>query len=113
MTTKEIRIRCWVEIDGIKFFGPGPAELLEGIQREGSIAQAAKHMGMSYKKAWDIVEDLNTRSSIVFVRSQKGGRAGGSAVVTEEGARFLARYRQLTDNLNAVIEKETDLLKLI
>ena len=38
MKKKEIRFRCWIEIDGVKFFGPGPAELLEHIEQEGSIA---------------------------------------------------------------------------
>jgi molybdate transport system regulatory protein len=47
----EIRVRCWIDINGEKFFGPGRAELLELIGDTGSIAKAAKSMGMSYKKA--------------------------------------------------------------
>jgi molybdate transport system regulatory protein len=113
MKKKEIRIRCWIEIDGIKFFGPGPAELLEGIQREGSLSQAAKQMGMSYKKAWDIVDDLNARSKVKFVQSFKGGKKGGRAELTEQGQKFVAQYRSLERKIGAVVEKEDSLLKLI
>ncbi|TXE13428.1 winged helix-turn-helix domain-containing protein [Algoriphagus aquimarinus] len=69
---KEIRIRCWFEIDGIKFFSPGPARLLELIQSKGSLSGAAKKMGMSYKKVWDLVTDLNTRGQAPHVVSHKG-----------------------------------------
>lgn len=73
MKNKQIRIRCWIDIDGVKFFGPGRAELLELIDQEGSIAKAAKKMGMSYKKAWDMVDEMNTRGVKPFVISRKGG----------------------------------------
>ncbi len=113
MKKKEIRLRCWIEIDGVKFFGPGPAELLEGIEREGSLAQAAKQMGMSYKKAWDIIDRLNAQSKNKFVESFKGGETGGRAELTKQGKKFVALYRSLEKKLNAVISKENKLLKLL
>lgn len=113
MKTKQIRLRCWIEIDGEKFFGPGPAELLEGIEREGSLAKAAKQMGMSYKKAWDIVDHLNSQSKNKFVESHKGGEKGGRAELTEQGKAFVTQYRSLEKKLNAIISKEDKLLKLL
>lgn len=113
MRKKEIRFRCWIDIDGTKFFGPGPAELLELIGEEGSIAKAAKKMGMSYKKAWDIIDELNTRGKKPFVVSRKGGESGGGAALTETGKKVVARYRALTSKLKAIIEKDSVLLKLI
>lgn len=113
MKTKEIRLRCWIDINGEKFFGPGPAELLENIQQEGSIAKAAKKMGMSYKKAWDIVETLNTRGKKPYVVSHKGGENGGGATLTETGKTVVARYKTLTAKLNTIIQKDTELLKWI
>lgn len=113
MRKKEIRFRCWIDIDGTKFFGPGPAELLELIGEEGSIAKAAKKMGMSYKKAWDIIDELNTRGKKPFVVSRKGGESGGGAELTETGKKVVARYRALTAKLRAIIEKDSVLLKLI
>jgi molybdate transport system regulatory protein len=59
---KEIRVRCWIDIDGEKFFGPGPAELLQLVAETGSIAKAAKSMRMSYKKAWEMIINVNTKS---------------------------------------------------
>lgn len=113
MKTKEIRLRCWINVNGEKFFGPGPAELLELIGTEGSIAKAAKKMGMSYKKAWDIVETLNTQGKKPYVVSHKGGENGGGATLTETGKAVIARYRKLTAKLDAIIEKNTEILQLI
>lgn len=112
MKKKEIRFRCWINIDGEKFFGPGPAELLELIEQEGSIAKAAKQMGMSYKKAWDIIDDLNTRGQKPYVISRKGGDKGGGAELTELGKKVILKYRKLTDKMNLIIEKDTEILKL-
>jgi molybdate transport system regulatory protein len=74
---KEIRIRCWIDVDGEKFFGPGPAELLQLVEETGSIASAAKSMGMSYKKAWGIITNMNTKSLKPLVISHKGGKIAG------------------------------------
>ena len=71
---KELRFRCWVDDDGEKFFGPGPAQLLAYIDEEGSLAKAAKRMNMSYKKAWNLVSTLNNNGSEPYVISQKGGQ---------------------------------------
>lgn len=74
---KEIRFRCWISVEGEKFFGPGRMELLGHIHSEGSLSRAARKMGMSYKKAWDMVNDLNSRGSKPFVLLKKGGEKGG------------------------------------
>ena len=107
MIKKQVRIRCWVEIDGARFFGPGPAELLEEIENEGSISRASRKMGMSYKKAWDIVTKLNSFSENKFVEPFKGGDKGGKALVTPHAKKTIERYRMLMKKLNAVIEKDS------
>jgi molybdate transport system regulatory protein len=112
MDKKKIRIRCWVEIEGSRFFGPGPAELLEQIENTGSISRGAREMGMSYKKAWDIVDNLNSFSKDKFVQSQKGGINGGRAELTPYAKKVITQYQKLVKKLNAVIEKD-DLLKVI
>jgi molybdate transport system regulatory protein len=113
MKKKEIRIRCWIDIDGVRFFGPGRAELLALIDEEGSIARAAKKMRMSYKKAWDMVDEMNTNGRKPLVISRKGGKKGGGAELTENGRKIVAQYNTLTSKLNAVAEKNRDILKLI
>jgi molybdate transport system regulatory protein len=110
---KELRVRCWIDLGGEKFFGPGRAELLVLIQESGSIANAARQMGMSYKKAWAMVDEMNTRSPKPFVVTHKGGQQGGHAEVTELGKKVLTAYTKLTIRLQKVVDKNTDLLALL
>jgi len=110
---KRIRNRCWIEVDGEKFFGPGPAELLEHIDRTGSVAKAAKAMDMSYKKAWDLVNELNKRGSHPYVISRKGGEKGGGAEITADCKKLLKAYQELTSRLEKVLSTHQHLLKLV
>lgn len=73
--------------------GPGKAELLDRIAATGSIAAAAREMGMSYKRAWTLVETLNTMFDAALVESARGGPGKGGAVLTERGHAVLAEYR--------------------
>ncbi|MDE2005423.1 MAG: LysR family transcriptional regulator [Rhodospirillales bacterium] len=75
--------------------GPGKAELLEGIAATGSIAAAGRRMGMSYKRAWLLVEAMNAMFAAPLVDAAKGGAGGGGAALTPLGARMLAAYRTL------------------
>jgi molybdate transport system regulatory protein len=113
MKKKEIRVRCWVDINGERFFGPGRAELLQLVEETGSISKAAQAMGMSYKKAWDMIDEMNTRGRKPLVTSQKGGQKGGGAQLTETGKKVVTEYLKLTQKINTVIAKEKQLLKLI
>jgi len=113
MKKKEIRVRCWIDIDGTKFFGPGRSELLALIQQSGSIAKAAKSMGMSYKKAWAMVEEMNTRGAQPFVITHKGGQQGGGTELTEAGKKLVTSFEKLMNRLKLLVEKENELLKLI
>ena len=110
---KEFRVRCWLDVGGEKFFGPGRAELLQHIEDTGSISQAAKAMGMSYKKAWAMVDEMNTKATTPFVIAQKGGQLGGGTELTDAGKKIVKAYGKLIDRINAVVEKEKDILDLI
>ena len=113
MKKKQIRVRCWIDIDGEKFFGPGRAGLLELIQESGSISKAAKIMGMSYKKAWDMIDELNARGQKPYVVAHKGGKKGGGTELTETGKKVVASYRKLNNRLCSLVDKEKELLRLI
>jgi molybdate transport system regulatory protein len=113
MMKKEIHVRCWVDIDGVKHFGTGRAELLELILETGSIATAARKMGMSYKKAWDMVEKMNERGQKPYVITHKGGSRGGGTEVTDTGKNVLASYKKLIRTVNKTIKKNSELLQLI
>jgi molybdate transport system regulatory protein len=75
--------------------GPGKADLLEGIRETGSIAAAGRRMRMSYKRAWQLVDDLNRFFDVPLVAASKGGSGGGGASLTRAGADVLARYRRM------------------
>jgi len=102
-----------VDIGGVKHFGPGPAELLTLIEETGSISKAAKSMGMSYKKAWDMIERLNARGQRPYVVAHKGGKEGGGAEITSTGKKVVASFNKLNKKIQAIVQKETELLQWI
>lgn len=77
--------------------GPGKADLLERIREAGSIAAAGRAMGMSYKRAWMLVEAMNTAFRYPLVESARGGAHGGGARLTEAGEAVLTNYRKLEE----------------
>lgn len=72
--------------------GPGKAELLQLIERTGSISAAAREMPMSYRRAWMLVDTMNRSFRKPVVATSAGGERGGGAVVTEFGRDVLLRY---------------------
>jgi molybdate transport system regulatory protein len=75
--------------------GPGKVELLENISERGSIAAAGRALGMSYRRAWELVEELNTTFGRPVVQSRTGGKSGGGAELTPLGYLIVGRYRAL------------------
>jgi molybdate transport system regulatory protein len=75
--------------------GPGKADLLDAIAQSGSISAAAKAMGMSYRRAWLLVEAMNASFREPLVHSTRGGPGGGGARLTPLGHEALARYRDM------------------
>jgi molybdate transport system regulatory protein len=108
---KGIRVNgsLWLEHDGRRFFGPGPVQLLEGIEETGSISKAAKKMKMSYKKAWDIVNNLNATANSPLVLTAAGGEKGGGSTISPEARELITAYKQLRERFSAFLEKESRL----
>jgi molybdate transport system regulatory protein len=77
------------------YLGPGRADLLEGIAETGSIAAAGKRMGMSYKRAWSLVQALNEGWGAPLVETSRGGAGQGGASLTADGEFVLLRYRAM------------------
>lgn len=75
--------------------GPGKIQLLETIAATGSISAAGRAMGMSYRRAWDLVDELGRIFGQPVVASQAGGKHGGGARLTPFGAQLVASYRQI------------------
>jgi molybdate transport system regulatory protein len=91
--------------------GPGKADLLERIRDTGSIAAAGRAMGMSYKRAWMLVETMNALFAAPLVESQRGGAGFGGAALTETGAQVLALWRRLEAKAAEAAMEETAALE--
>jgi len=91
MTVIKIRI----DFDGERYIGHGRIRLLELIGQHGSIAQAAKAMGMSYKRAWYLMDDFSSMFADPLIERQHGGRGGGAAKLTPFGADLVRQYRDM------------------
>ncbi len=89
----ELRIR--VILGGGVMIGPGKADLLDGIRETGSIAAAGRRMGMSYKRAWLLVETMNAGFAAPLVETSRGGARFGGATLTDAGEAVLGHYRSL------------------
>lgn len=84
-----------VNLDPEGRIGPGKIELLEQIAAFGSISAAARRMEMSYKRAWDLVEEMNRLFGKPVVAAQTGGKKGGGAQLTTVGLAIVSRYRAI------------------
>lgn len=92
------------------FLGPGRIELLERIAATGSINKAAKEMGMSYKKAWLMVQSLNRQASTPLIVTQTGGEQGGGAQLSAEARELIKAYQDLRGRFEAFLAQETQSL---
>ncbi|MEX2455291.1 MAG: ModE family transcriptional regulator [Rhodospirillaceae bacterium] len=88
--------------------GPGKAELLALIDEHGSISAAAREMGMSYRRAWTLVETMNRTFREPVVAAATGGKGGGGAAVTVFGREALRRYREMEAKAARSVAAEMD-----
>lgn len=113
---KDLKVRIggslWIEADGERFFGPGPVELLEQIEKTGSISAAAKAMQMSYKKAWELINHLNAQTATPVVIPQTGGEKGGGSVLAPEAYELIEYHHELRKRFANFLEEETKRLSL-
>lgn len=86
--------------------GPGKVALLEAIDRQGSISGAARDLGMSYRRAWLLVDAMNRAFREPLVGTSAGGQRGGGAALTPTGRDVLQRYRQIETKAARAVETE-------
>jgi molybdate transport system regulatory protein len=95
-----------IDLDSEGRIGPGKIQLLENIRSCGSISAAGRAMDMSYKRAWDLVDEINRICRHPAVERQTGGRNGGGAVLTPFGMSLVARYRKIERDAASAVRKE-------
>jgi molybdate transport system regulatory protein len=89
------KVSIRIDFSDDRRLGPGKVMLLEGIGSHGSIAAAGRAMGMSYRRAWLLVAELNGLFREPLVEAQLGGRRGGGAALTHLGSEIVQHYRAL------------------
>ena len=96
----DIKLKIRLGRNDFWFFGPGVSELLDNIEKYGSVASASLNMGLSYSKAWKMIRDSENGLGCTLVERSTGGKGGGKALLTEEGKKI--------NNLFKELEKETE-----
>jgi molybdate transport system regulatory protein len=95
-----------IDLDAEGRIGPGKIQLLENIHACGSISAAGRAMDMSYKRAWDLVDEINRLCRHAAVERQTGGKNGGGAILTPFGMSLVARYRKIERDAASAVRKE-------
>ncbi len=88
--------------------GPGKADLLDAIGEAGSISGAARRMGMSYRRAWLLVETMNRSFKTPLVQAERGGRRGGGTSLTGAGREALRRYRAMEARAQKTLARDME-----
>lgn len=119
----DVRGSIWISVGGDSLGGHGRVALLRAVDQHGSITQAAKAFGMSYKAAWDAINRMNELSRTPLIERAVGGRGGGSTRLTEHGLKLIKRYEQvdaihqrfveLLDQGSMDLDQEFSLLKVL
>jgi molybdate transport system regulatory protein len=102
-----------VQVRILPLIGPGKMALLEGVDRQGSIAAAARMMGMAYPNAWKLLESMNGYFREPLVTRVIGGRRGGSASLTPTGRAVLDIFRSMETKAKIMFASDVDALNLL
>jgi molybdate transport system regulatory protein len=89
------RLTLRIDLGPEQSIGPGKMRLLEAVEAQGSISGAGRALGMSYRRAWLLIDDMNQTFREPVVATQLGGKEGGGASLTPFGQKILARYRAI------------------
>jgi len=107
--TYKIKSRIWVELDNKVLIGEGRIRLLKEIDKQGSLSKAAKSLGISYKKAWTLIDSVNKSAEKEVTTTSIGGKNGGGAVLTDYGKKLIRVFDEIKENcwehLNNQVEK--------
>jgi len=112
MTQPHYEMQCRVRVALAKniALGPGKVALLGAIASTGSISAAARSMGMSYRRAWLLVETMNSCFEKPLVETATGGKSGGGAQITADGERLLRGYSEMMGRVEALAQEQLDQL---
>ena len=102
----EPRIKLWVEKDGQLVLSDYRVQLLQYVAETGSLAEAAERLGLSYRRAWGKVREIERNLGLPLVQSEAGGVGGGSSRLTRHGERLVALYGRFRRAMETDLSRE-------
>ncbi len=102
----EPRIKLWLEKDGALVLSDFRVRLLRHVAESGSLAEAAQRMGLSYRRAWGKVREIERNLGVTLVESEVGGVGGGSSHLTPAGERLVALYQRFSRTMERDLSRE-------
>jgi len=108
----KIKSRIWIEADGNVLLGEGRVKLLKAIETTGSLSKAAKSLGMSYKKAWSLIDTVNKRAEHPVTTSNIGGKGGGGAELTPYGKSLVDTFETINKNCWKFLDQQINNVSL-
>ena len=104
----KIKFRLWFEEDETVIAGSGRIKLLEAIEEHGSISKAAASIKLSYKKAWNLIDSMNSSTGTPLIITSTGGSGGGGTSLTDKAKQIIKQYKEARKTLEtASAELET------
>ena len=101
----QVRSKVWLEAKGRPVLGPGRVELLQGIDAQGSISEAARILKITYRKAWGQIKAMEQLLGLPLLRIQTGGAGGGGARLTPEARAILSDYLRLAQGIGEEVDR--------
>ncbi len=111
MNDYKIRSRIWIEVGDKVLVGEGRIRLLKEIEAKGSLSKAAKSIGMSYKKAWTLIDAVNKSAKEAVVTTSVGGQKGGGTIITPYGKHLIAAFETINAKCWSFLDQEFKDLK--
>ncbi|MEL6810975.1 MAG: molybdenum transporter [Bacteroidota bacterium] len=101
-----IKSRIWIESGDKILLGEGRVKLLKAIEKEGSVSKGASSIGLSYKKAWRLVDAVNKAAKEPVVITSIGGKKGGGTIVTDYGKELITRFDTINHNCWSFLDEQ-------
>jgi molybdate transport system regulatory protein len=102
----EPKVKLWIEKAGLLVLSDYRVQLLQHVADTGSLAQAAERMGLSYRRAWGKIKEMERNQGERLVQSEVGGVGGGRTRLTPTGERLLAQYWRFRAAVQADVGRE-------
>ena len=106
----QVKSKTWLEADGKFIIGEHGIALLDAIDELGSIQQAARQLGWSYRHTWGYLKNMERNAGVPILLARHGGKSGGGTQLTPQGRKLLRDYKRLQKALRATIQRKSRLL---